>query len=83
MESNEAVMVNVREKKRWRKYPCAIKSNHFLIYRDSKVGHKMNARNNLCLLFCQLNHEITRTSVHDFDMFFGTMSDVKNPAPTG
>ena len=31
----------------------------------------------------QLNHELSRSSVHEFDMFFGTMSDVKNPAPTG
>ena len=36
-ESGEAVMVNLREKRRWRKYPCVVKSNHFVIYRDSKV----------------------------------------------
>ena len=45
-DSGEAVMVNLRERKRWRKYPCAVKSNHFVIYRDSKVrppsvAHKM------------------------------------------
>lgn len=37
-DSTEAVTVNLREKKRWRKYPCVIKSNHFVIYRDTKVN---------------------------------------------
>ena len=37
-DSSEAVTINLREKKRWRKYPCAVKSNHFVIYRDTKVS---------------------------------------------
>ena len=85
-ESSEAVTVNLREKKRWRKYPCVVKSNHFVIYRDAKVGQPCTGRAHKdiqCLFPLQLNHEMSRTCVHDFDMFFGTMSDVKNPAPTG
>ena len=52
-ESPEAIMVNLREKKRWRKYPCVVKSSHFVIYRDSKVGRPcMDTHNDLLhLLF--------------------------------
>ncbi len=35
--SSEVVAVHVREKKRWKKFPCCVKSNYFIQYKDSKV----------------------------------------------
>ena len=32
------VNLQVRERKKWKKYPCAVKAGHFVQYRDPKVS---------------------------------------------
>ena len=31
------VSLHVREKKKWRKYPCTVRNNHFIQFKDVKV----------------------------------------------
>ena len=33
----ETVQVHVREKRKWRKYPCAVRGNSFVQFKDNKV----------------------------------------------
>ena len=33
----ETVQVHVREKRKWKKYPCAVRGNNFVQFRDNKV----------------------------------------------
>ena len=32
------VVVYIREKKKWRKYPCTVRNNCFIQFKDAKVG---------------------------------------------
>ena len=33
----ETVNVHVREKKKWKKYPCAVRGDSFVQFKDNKV----------------------------------------------
>jgi len=35
----ESVNLHVREKKRWKKYFCAVRGGHFIQFKDSKVSN--------------------------------------------
>ena len=37
LDSWDPVQVHVREKRKWKKYPCAIRGNSFVQFKDSKV----------------------------------------------
>ena len=34
----ESVQVHVREKKKWKKYPCAVRGKSFVQFKDAKVS---------------------------------------------
>ena len=35
----EPVMLQIREKKKWKKYPCTVRNDCFIQFKDSKVSH--------------------------------------------
>ncbi len=39
MKESETVIVQVREKKRWKKYPCTVRNDSFVQFKDSKVSY--------------------------------------------
>ena len=47
------VTLHVREKKKWRKYPCTVKNAHFIQYKDTKVlyYHDLNTSLSLQTLY--------------------------------
>ena len=90
------VTVHVREKKKWRKYPCTVRNNSFIQFKDAKVpliisfvDKKANYKtviHLLCVvLLLQCHNEYFKVAVSDLDIFAGierNKIDVKNPMPT-
>lgn len=35
--SGETVLLHVKEKKKWKKYPCCLRDNQFVQFKDPKV----------------------------------------------
>lgn len=88
------VVLHVREKKKWRKYPCTVRNNCFIQFKDAKVVypgpslfHKQKkVIDVLCVVFLlQCHNEFFKVGVNDLDIFAGierNKIDVKNPMPT-
>ena len=52
----QSVQVQVREKKKWRKYPCAVRGKDFIQYKDNKVTQTSNdgLNMNIKVAVCQV-----------------------------
>lgn len=91
-----SVQLHVREKKKWKKYPCCIRDNQFIQFKDPKVSLEpvvvvAAAADADAEIVCkhftllQCHHELYKLGVNEFDIFVGIQQsriDVKNPMPT-
>lgn len=85
-------MLQIREKKKWKKYPCTVRNDCFIQFKDPKVSHIQLLTNQYTALMwshvfwsLQCHHEHFKLGVQDFDVFAGiegSKIDVKNPLPT-
>ena len=51
LSNGQTVMLHVKEKKKWKKYPCCLRDNQFVQYKDSKVCLCNNYLNIISFLF--------------------------------
>jgi hypothetical protein len=35
--TGETVVLHVKERKKWKKYPCCLRDHHFILFKDAKV----------------------------------------------
>ena len=85
----ESVQVQIREKKKWKKYPCAVRGNSFVQFKDNKVCTHTHTHTHTVLsiyIHTQCTHEVARLPVTELDVFVGmertVRTDNKNPLPT-